>query len=143
MKKNVLLTAGGLSLLTMGLIALPSPSASVHDQDNSSSALQRKLQKEVRQQGKLYDKETKRALEAAKPALAQYEASLEDMQQVLRDEEELEVLPEVEELQQVVPEEETGQVSVLVDGEGPSWLGVETREVTSDNAKELKLPVER
>ena len=27
--------------------------------------------------------------------------------------------------------------------EGGSWLGVETREVTSDNAKELKLPGER
>jgi serine protease Do len=35
------------------------------------------------------------------------------------------------------------EVEVLVDDEGPSWLGVETREVTSDNAKELKLPAER
>jgi S1-C subfamily serine protease len=32
---------------------------------------------------------------------------------------------------------------VLVGEEGGSWLGVETREVTSDNAKELKLPSER
>ena len=34
------------------------------------------------------------------------------------------------------------QVTVLVDDDGPSWLGVETHEVTSDNAKELKLPAE-
>src|SRR6202022_1692518 len=33
---------------------------------------------------------------------------------------------------------------VLFDGEeGPSWLGVETREVTADAAKELKLAAER
>ena len=33
-------------------------------------------------------------------------------------------------------------VAVLV-GEGPSWLGVETNEVTSEVVKELKLPAER
>src|ERR1700737_3418272 len=135
MKKNVLITAGGLTLVAIGFIALPSPSASVHDQDESSSALQKKLDKVAQRQEKLYDKEIKRALEGAKPTLAQDEATIEELQRVL---------PEVQELQQVVPEEETGQVvSVLVDGEGPSWLGVETHEVTSDSAKELKLPAER
>jgi len=34
-------------------------------------------------------------------------------------------------------------VSVFVGDEGPSWLGVETQEVSSDKAKELKLPAER
>jgi serine protease Do len=34
-------------------------------------------------------------------------------------------------------------VKVLVGDEGPSWLGVEAREVTPDNVKELKLPAER
>jgi serine protease Do len=33
-------------------------------------------------------------------------------------------------------------IEVLV-GEGPSWLGVEAREVTAENVKELKLPAER
>jgi serine protease Do len=33
--------------------------------------------------------------------------------------------------------------NVMFGEEGGSWLGVETREVTSDNAKELKLPGER
>jgi S1-C subfamily serine protease len=33
--------------------------------------------------------------------------------------------------------------NVMFGEEGGSWLGVETREVTSDNAKELKLPSER
>jgi serine protease Do len=31
----------------------------------------------------------------------------------------------------------------LLDEEGPSWLGVEAREVTPENVKELKLPAER
>jgi serine protease Do len=34
-------------------------------------------------------------------------------------------------------------VNVVIGDEGPSWLGVETREVSSDKAKELKLPAER
>jgi serine protease Do len=41
----------------------------------------------------------------------------------------------------------TGQqpetVTILTDGGGPSWLGVETREVSADKVKELKLPAER
>jgi serine protease Do len=35
-----------------------------------------------------------------------------------------------------------GSVEVLVN-EGPSWLGVEAREVTAENVKEFKLPAER
>jgi serine protease Do len=34
-------------------------------------------------------------------------------------------------------------VTVLMGDEGPSWLGVEAREVTTENVKELKLPAER
>jgi serine protease Do len=35
------------------------------------------------------------------------------------------------------------QIAVLDGEEGPSWLGVETQEVTAEKAKELKLPAER
>src|SRR6266852_5171641 len=42
-----------------------------------------------------------------------------------------------------LPGQEPDSVTVLMDEDGPSWLGVETREVTSENAKELKLPAER
>jgi serine protease Do len=38
---------------------------------------------------------------------------------------------------------ETQQVTIFDGDEGPSWLGVETHEVTAENAKELKLPAER
>ena len=38
---------------------------------------------------------------------------------------------------------ETQQITVFDGDEGPSWLGVETHEVTAENAKQLKLPAER
>src|SRR3984893_2427954 len=44
---------------------------------------------------------------------------------------------------QEVFETQVRDFNVMFGEEGGSWLGVETREVTSDNAKELKLPGER
>jgi len=38
---------------------------------------------------------------------------------------------------------ETQQITGFDGDEGPSWLGVETHEVTAENAKQLKLPAER
>ncbi len=38
---------------------------------------------------------------------------------------------------------ESGDLNFVIGDEGPSWLGVETQEVSSDKAKELKLPAER
>ena len=45
--------------------------------------------------------------------------------------------------QEVMVEPQVRDFNVMFDEEGGSWLGVETREVTADNAKELKLPTER
>src|SRR6266851_482318 len=50
--------------------------------------------------------------------------------------------PEVIELPGVLDIEQD-DVRILVDGDGTGWLGVETHEVTTDKAKELKLPAER
>jgi serine protease Do len=44
---------------------------------------------------------------------------------------------------QALADPETQQITVFDGDEGPSWLGVETHEVTADKAKELKLPAER
>ena len=38
---------------------------------------------------------------------------------------------------------EIDQITIFDGEEGPSWLGVETQEVTAENAKEWKLPAER
>ena len=49
--------------------------------------------------------------------------------------------PEVIELPDVTDIEQDN-VRILMDGDGTGWLGVETHEVTTDKAKELKLPAE-
>jgi serine protease Do len=135
MKKNILLTGAGLAALSLALIALPSRSASAQDQDDASAKLQEKLEKALRQADKVqsqdYDLATKLAFESALPdsgrAMSQYQSALQELQDM-----------------QVLNGEDADQmVSVLADEEGPSWLGVETREVTAENMKELKLPAER
>ncbi len=50
--------------------------------------------------------------------------------------------PEVIELPGVTDIEQD-DVRILMDGDGTGWLGVETHEVTTEKAKELKLPAER
>jgi serine protease Do len=52
------------------------------------------------------------------------------------------VRPGIEDFQDLL-EQGPGNVEVLLDSEGPSWLGVEAREVTPENVKEYKLPAER
>lgn len=62
-------------------------------------------------------------LQAAAPALAQTQVFVRKLQGM--------------------PGQEPDDVTVLMGEEGPSWLGVETREVTPENVKEFKLPAER
>jgi serine protease Do len=64
-----------------------------------------------------------RAQEVSEQALAQAEEALQHVR--------------------ILPGQEPDDLTVVMDEDGPSWLGVETREVTSENAKELKLPAER
>jgi serine protease Do len=64
-----------------------------------------------------------RAQEVSERALAQAEEALQHVR--------------------ILPGQEPDNIAVVMDEDGPSWLGVETREVTSENAKELKLPAER
>lgn len=49
--------------------------------------------------------------------------------------------PELLELQEPLVQKD--DVTIFLDGDGSSWLGVETQEVTADKAKELKLSAER
>jgi serine protease Do len=129
MKKGILLVAGGLAALSVTLIALPSPSATV--QVSEHAALQQKVQKlqEVErlpllseEQLQLVEVDPVNVLECADQAMGQYDAAM----QLVRE------LPE-----------ELEQIAVLSGDEGPSWLGIETQEVTADSAKELRLPAER
>jgi serine protease Do len=128
MKKEIWLVAGGLAALSVTLIALPSPSAAVQEQDNDTVVLQQKL----KSLDKLKDLEKLQRiqidpgdlLESADQGVKQYDNAM----QLVRE------LPD---------DLDVEQIAVLDGEEGPSWLGVETQEVTAEKAKELKLPAER
>lgn len=118
MKKNILWVSGGAAILSIGLIALPSPSASIQEQDDTSPTVRvERLPKVQRIQidGDRIAQDVERALEQSNGVLAGMPVLDADIQ----------------------------QVTILDGNEGPSWLGIETREVTPENAKELKLSVER
>jgi serine protease Do len=122
MRKNILLVSAGVAALSIGLIALPSPLAAIQDQEDCSATVRIERVPKVREfrriqiDGDRISREVEQAVEQSRGALAEVEA--------LRD-------PEIQ------------QITIFDGEEGPSWLGVETHEVTADNAKEWKLPAER
>jgi C-terminal processing protease CtpA/Prc len=125
MNKRTLAVAGGIGALALTLVALPSPSATSQEQ-NDCSGLQQKL--EAMQQNLAGQEGTFAQL---RDNLA-LQASLRDLAQEQENWKALEISPEAQEL-----------TTIFSGDEGASWLGVETHEVTSDKAKELKLPSER
>jgi S1-C subfamily serine protease len=128
MNKRSLILAGGLGALSLMLIALPSPSATSKEPDDSSLArLQQKLQDmRARLEAKMEGQDGLYTNLARAQALATSAAAMAQQEEKLK-----ELLPD-------------GQEFTFLSGEeGSSWLGVETHEVTTENVKELKLPAER
>lgn len=135
-KRNLLIT-GGIAALSLALIALPAPPANSQTNsqtpcpDDSATArlaerlaeLQARLAGSQEQIGKLSEL---RANLASEMALAQNLRALEQLQSA-----------------PALADDDDHGVSVFLDADGSSWLGVELHEVTSDTAKELKLPAER
>jgi serine protease Do len=122
MKKNILWVSAGIAALGVALLAIPGHSAALQEQDDTSPTIKvqqfpkvRALRR-VRVDGNHLSQDVQRALEQSGGVLAEVEPLLDP---------------------------ETQQITVFDGGEGPSWLGVETHEVTAENAKDLKLPAER
>ena len=132
-KRNVFIT-GGVAALSLGLIALPAPPANSQKPCADESVLTRLEQKLERLQAKLQGRQDEVAsrLAEANSRLASSKMALAQHRQAL---EQLEVFP-------ALADDDGDGVSVLLD-DSSSWLGVEVHEVTSDTAKELKLPAER
>ena len=130
MRQKMMLVGGGLAALSLVLFAIPSRSAMPASQNEADQFQQRleRLQQKLNtlqvQRLEQVRAALQRAMEVSEPALQQYESALQ----------------QVERLPGQVSDDDT--LSVLVE-EGPSWLGVETSEVTSDLVKGLKLPAER
>jgi len=122
MKKNILWVSGGIAALGVALLAIPGRSAALQEQDDTSPTIRVQQLPKVRElrrvqiDGDRVSQDVERALEQSGGALAEVEPLLDP---------------------------ETDQIALFDGGEGPSWLGVETHEVTVENAKELKLPAER
>ncbi len=122
MTKNIFWVSGGVAALGIALLALPSRSAALQEQDDTSPEVQVERLPKVRELQRIQI----------------------DGDRVLQDggrgqEESGDVLAGLETLS----DPEFNQITILGGEEGPSWLGVETQEVTAENAKELKLPAER
>lgn len=128
MNKRNLLTVGGVAALGLALIALSATPAKPQSQDDSSTAHLR--QKIAELQAKLEARKAPVASLAVTRAVLASEMALDQEHQAMK---ELDDPAEIEK----------DAVTVVMDGEGSSWLGVELHEVTGDNAKELKLSAER
>jgi len=122
MKKNILWASGGVALLSIGLIALPSPSAAIQEQDDTSPTVRVERLPKVREMQRI-QVDHHRIAQDVDRALEESEGVLAGMP--------------------MLADPETQQVTILDGDEGPSWLGVETHEVTPADAKDLKLSAER
>src|SRR5215831_227395 len=129
MNKRNLLIAGGSVALSLALIALPAPPARSQAPHESLE-----LQKELEHvQAKLAGQQDQFAnlaklntmLAASQLALAQHSQAIQQ----------LEAFPQLA--------DGDDNLSLLLDEDGASWLGVQLNEVSSDTAKEFKLPAER
>ena len=127
MTKNILLVGGGLAVLGFALVALPSGSAAPPEQNESMPLAEA------------------RAQEASRRAFAHASAAMQNLESMpgRPGQEVAGVTVLMDDEGPDMPGQEVAGVTVVTEDEGPSWLGVETREVTSDYAKELKLPAER
>ena len=132
-KRNLLIT-GGVAALSLALIALPAPPANSQTPCPDESVTARLAERLAELQAKLQGSQEKigqlaelRANLASEMALAQNRRAIEQ----------LEAPPAL------ADDDDDDQVSVLLDADGSSWLGVELHEVTSETTKELKLPAER
>jgi serine protease Do len=137
MKYRILILAGGLAAFGIVLAALPSPSATTAATTQAQgscviSSLQQRFEGlRSRLQESLPGQREEIAQLAQSRPLQESGWLLAQQAQTFKSFEDLPAL-------------QTDDASVYLTGdEGGSWLGVETQEVTSDKAKDLKLSVER
>jgi serine protease Do len=133
MTKRNLYMGGGAAALGLALIALPSPSA--HSQEPAEAKLTQAEQRVAEAQARAAERlaaEQERMADRIEARTLQ--ASLRAAFQEAQGQQ-----PRIE----ITQEPDEDNAMVLLDDEGASWLGVESQEVTSEKAKELKLPAER
>jgi serine protease Do len=133
MTKRNLFMGGGAVALGLALIALPGPPA--HSQEPSAAKVAQMEQKIEDLQARLAERlagEQERMAERLDDRAMQVSVRAA-IQQAQEQQRRIEMAPE--------PGDE--DTRVMLGDEGASWLGVESQEITSERAKELKLPAER
>jgi serine protease Do len=133
MTKRNLFVGGGIVAMGLVLIALPSPSANSQEPADAKVAQteQRLADVQARLAERLAGEQERLAEHAQYGALqASVRAALQEAQ-------------EQQQRIEVTPEPGDENTMVLLGDDGASWLGVESQEITSEKAKELKLPAER
>ena len=131
MNKRDLLTIGGAAALGLALVALPASSARPQRPDNSKIA---RLQQEI--------EELQAKLQAELESRADQKVEFEDADEPVESTQTVVVEQDPGQIE-VQPKIETDGMNIVIGDDDSSWLGVETHEVTSDKAKELKLSAER
>jgi serine protease Do len=133
MTKRNLFMGGGAVALGLALVALPSPPA--NSQEPADARVARMEQKIEQLQARLAERlagEQDRMAERLDDRVLQASVRAA-VQQAQEQQRRIEVAPE--------PGDEDAMV--LLGDDGASWLGVESQEISSEKAKELKLPAER
>jgi membrane-associated protease RseP (regulator of RpoE activity) len=134
MTKRTLLTAFGTAALGISFVALPAISGQTQSKQDSTAALKKEI---AELKAKLAAAEEAQEI-AAEPIVIPevLEGPEIDIDRQVIDLQEPEGAP-------APPGTEGWRKLLTLDGDGGSWLGVETQEVTADKAKELKLSGER
>src|SRR2546427_525100 len=130
MNKRDLLAIGGAGVLGLALVALPASSARPQRPDDSKIA---RLQQEI--------EELQARLQAELEGRADQRVEFDDADEPV-DSTQTVVIEQDPGQMEVQPKIETDGMNIVIGDDGSSWLGVETHEVTSDKAKELKLSAE-
>lgn len=133
-KRNLFIT-GGVAALSLALIALPAPPANSQTDSKTPCPDESVTARLAERLAQLQERLTGRQEEIGK--LAELRANLASEMAVAQN---LQVIQQVQSAPALADDD---GVSVLLDEGDSSWLGVELHEVTSDTAKELKLPAER
>jgi serine protease Do len=133
MTKRNLFMGGGAVALGLALVALPSPSARSEEpaeaklariEQRLAEAQARLAERLASEQVRLAERVQRRVLQASARAALQ---EAQDQQRGI----------------EVTQEPGDDDTMVLLGDDGASWLGVESQEISSEKAKELKLPAER
>jgi serine protease Do len=133
MLKRNLFMCGGAAVLGLALIALPSPSAA--PQDPAEAKLERLEQRLEELQERLAERMAGQQERIADRI--QDRVELASARLAFQDAQNQQKRP------MIAPEADSDDAMVVLADDGRSWLGVESQEVSSERAKELKLPAER